>query len=56
MLAFKKEKTDPEIGAIDAPEEVGKRLEVRFNRSYSPILDIFGGLRTNFSSLQCELP
>ena len=31
MLAFKKEKTDAEIGAIDAPEEVGKRLEVRFN-------------------------
>jgi hypothetical protein len=31
LLAFKKEKTDTEIGAIDAPEEVGKRLEVRFN-------------------------
>ena len=31
MLAFEKEKTDAKIGAIDAPEEVGKRLEVRFN-------------------------
>jgi len=31
LLAFKKEKTDTENGAIDAPEEVGKRLEVRFN-------------------------
>ena len=31
LLAFKKEETDTEIGPIDAPEEVGKRLEVRFN-------------------------
>ena len=31
MLAFKKEETDTEIGPIDAPKEVGKRLAVRFN-------------------------
>jgi hypothetical protein len=29
---FEKKKTDAEIGAIDAPKKVGKRLEVRFNR------------------------
>ena len=31
LLTFEKKKTDAKIGAIDAPEEIGKRLEVRFN-------------------------
>ena len=31
MLAFEKEETDAEIGAVDAPKEVGKSLKVRFN-------------------------
>ena len=29
--SFEKKKADAEIGAIDAPKKVGKRLEVRFN-------------------------
>jgi hypothetical protein len=31
LLAFEKEETDAEIGAVDAPKEVGKSLEVRFD-------------------------
>jgi phosphoribosyl-AMP cyclohydrolase len=31
LLAFEKKKTDAKIGAIDAPKEVGERLEVGLN-------------------------
>ena len=31
MLAFEKEETDAEIGAVDASKEVGESLEVRFD-------------------------
>ena len=32
LLTFQKEETDAKIGAVDASKEVGKSLEVRFDR------------------------